>query len=278
MSHPFGPDQSAGYLGLNPITMSPRRHRAIVDFPFLKGILPGTPGEPWYLRVNSVTYPLTPPQCQAIWNAVEQERPLVPLLSEYLGWEPWMVSHVQQHWPVFNEIDGLYAHHAWDIRRLLASWTSETAPSRLAPLHRLCGLFNFDLYNRGLVGVRLFHELPKRVLTAHERVTLLEILEDGCRHRQLCEYLDFLHTLINWLSHRTGKYIGGILPRLLAAETTVDWWALCVRWHRINHNLRQKQAMMDIRTGAPETRSLDLLTEPVHSKRVAEAPGMISSG
>jgi hypothetical protein len=175
-----------------------------------------------------------------------------------------MVSHVQHHWPVFDEIDGLYAHHAWDIRGLLASWTPETAPSSLAPLRRLCGLFNFDLYNRGLVRVRSFHELPKRALSADERGTLLEILEDGSRYQQLCEYLDFLHTLSNWLSHRTGKYISAILPRLLDARSTADWWTLCLRWHRINENLRHKQPMMDIRAGAPETRSLDLLTEPVH--------------
>ncbi len=186
MSHPFGNDQDSGYRGPNPNAMSPQRQQAIDEFPFLQGILPGTPSESWLLPANSITYSLTPQQREAIWDAVDHERPLLPLLSEQLGWEPWMVRHVQRHWPAFNEIDGLYAHHAWDLGRLLASWTPETAPSRLAPLRRLCGLFNFDLYNRGLVRVRAFHNLPKRVLSAHERCTLLEILEDGSRFLAGC--------------------------------------------------------------------------------------------
>jgi hypothetical protein len=173
MSHPFGKTQDAGHYGPNLNAISPRRQQAIDAFPFLQGILPGTPGESCFQHVNSVTYPLTAQQREAIWDAVDQERPLLPLLSEYLGWEPWMVRHVQHYWPVFNEIDGLYARHAWDLGRLLASWTPETAPRRLAPLRRLCGLFNVDRSGGNLVRVRPFHELPKRALSAHDRCTLL---------------------------------------------------------------------------------------------------------
>jgi hypothetical protein len=210
MSHPFGNAQDAGHRGPHPVALSLPRQQAVDDFPFLQGILPGTPDESCFLHANSVTFWLTPQQREAIWDAVDHERPLLPLLSQHLGWEPWMVRHLQQHWAVFHEIDGLYAHHAWDLGSLLACWTPETAPRRLAPLRRLCGLFNFDRSHGHLVRSRSICDLPKHAFSAHDRCTLLEIVGDASRYRRLWDYLDFLHTLTHWLSDRTGKIIDGV--------------------------------------------------------------------
>jgi len=264
MSHPFGKSQYAGHYRPNLNAMSPRRQQAIDAFPFLQGILPGTPGESCFQHVNSVTYPLTPQQREAIWDAVDHERPLLPLLSEHLGWEPWMVRHVQHHWPVFNEIDGLYAHHAWDIGALLVNWTPETAPRRLMPLQRLCSLFCYATRPFPKVLGRSFFDLPKHGLNAHDRCTLLAIIEEESHYARFCEYLDFLHTLESWLCRRCGKAVGGIMPRLVGARTIADWWILCLRWHRINDELRHERAVPDWPTDAPATSSLTFLTEPVH--------------
>jgi hypothetical protein len=54
------------------------------------------------------------------------------------------------------------------------------------------------------------------------------------------------------------------MPRLVGARTIADWWILCLRWQRINDDLRHERAVPDWPTDAPATSSLTLLTEPVH--------------
>jgi hypothetical protein len=197
----------------------------------------------------------------ALRDAVDNDRSLMPDLAQRLGWEPWMVNHIARHWPVFHEVDGWYSHHAWDLGALLVNWTPETAPRRLTPLKRLCSLFWYGAFAIPGIPGRSWFDPPKQVLSAHDRCTLLEILEDGTRFAQLCEYLNFLSSLEHWLSRRSGKAVGAILPRLLGANTIADWWILCMRWHRINEDLRGERPTTAMPTDA---HSSGLLTEPVH--------------
>ncbi len=246
------------------IALSPRRQRAVDTFPFLAGLILNEDGGQDARRANSVAFQLMlAKHCDGLWDAVDHGRPLMPVLAEMLGWEPWMVNHVQRHWSVFKEVDGRYGHQVWDIGKLLVNWTPETAPCRLIPLQRLCSLFRYAAYPFPGTSGRSFFDLPKHALNAHDRCTLLAIIEDETRYAALCEYLDFLSSLTSWLSPRLGKSVHGILPRLVGATAIADWWILCLRWHRINEDLRRERAI-NLPNDAPEPRALGLLTEPVH--------------
>jgi hypothetical protein len=86
------------------IALSPRRQRAVDTFPFLAGLLLTEDGDQDVRRANSVAFQLLlAKHGDALWDAVDHDRPLMPLLAEMLGWEPWMVNHVQRHWSVFQE-------------------------------------------------------------------------------------------------------------------------------------------------------------------------------
>jgi len=250
MSYPFGTDPDAGPHGPNLNALSPRRQRAADTFPFLAGLLLDEDGEHDVRRSTSVAFQLMlAKQCDALREAVDHDRPLMPLLAEMLGWQPWMVDHVQRHWSVFHEVDARYGHHAWDIGKLLVNWTPETAPRRLIPLQRLCSLFYYASVPVPGTSSRSCLSLPKRALNAHDRCTLLAIIEDGTRYTRFCEYQDFLSSLTSWLSSRLGKLVDGILPRLMGATTIADEWILCLRWHRINEDLSRERAIADLPTG-----------------------------
>jgi hypothetical protein len=214
-----------------------RRRQAIELYPFLEALqhLHSTPA---HHSANSLAAQLTRPQRRALWHAIDHGLPLAGILAQELKLAPWMIKHLQHHWPEYHDHDRRYGHKGWDIRALLESWTPETAPRTTKELERLSSLTGFDHYK-----VLPFFHCTQAPLRSRDRHLLCQLLRDEAQYRRFQRYMVFLNMLSAWIEQHTGDPIAARLQQLLGVTTVTDWWTLCNRWHRINAELCQSLAI-----------------------------------